>query len=69
MSFPPAMESVLQLRSTAAGGAVHDQQRVATPADAIRCGASILVLGRAITAAPDPAEAAQAIAEEVAQAL
>lgn len=41
-----------------AGGAVHDQQRVATPADAIRSGASILVLGRAITAAPDPAEAA-----------
>lgn len=29
----------------------------------------ILVLGRAITAAADPAEAAQAIATEVAQAL
>ncbi|WP_280202431.1 orotidine-5'-phosphate decarboxylase [Nocardia cyriacigeorgica] len=52
-----------------AGGAVHDQQRVATPADAIRSGASILVLGRAITAAPDPAEAARAIGEEVSQAL
>ncbi|WP_327116575.1 orotidine 5'-phosphate decarboxylase [Nocardia sp. NBC_01730] len=52
-----------------AGGAVHDQQRVATPAEAIRSGASILVLGRAITAATDPAEAAQAIAEKVAQAL
>lgn len=52
-----------------AGGAVHDQQRVATPADAIGSGASILVLGRAITAAPDPAEAARSIGEEVAQAL
>lgn len=52
-----------------AGGAVHDQQRVATPAEAIRSGASVLVLGRAITTAPDPAEAARAIAEEVAQAL
>lgn len=51
------------------GGAVHDQQRVATPAEAIRGGASILVLGRAVTAATDPAEAAQAIAAEVAQAI
>ncbi|MBC7299456.1 orotidine-5'-phosphate decarboxylase [Nocardia salmonicida] len=51
-----------------AGGAVHDQQRVATPTEAIRSGASILVLGRAITGADDPAEAAKTIASEVAQA-
>lgn len=52
-----------------AGGPVHDQQRVATPAEAIRSGASILVLGRAVTAATDPARAAQTIAAEVAEAL
>ena len=39
-----------------------------TPADAIRAGAGILVIGRPITAAPDPAKAAEAIAEEVARA-
>ncbi|MFI6956490.1 orotidine 5'-phosphate decarboxylase / HUMPS family protein [Nocardia sp. NPDC050408] len=52
-----------------AGGAVHDQQRVATPAEAIRSGAGILVVGWAITATADPAAAAQAIAAEVAQTL
>lgn len=41
--------------------AVHDQKRIATPKDAIAAGASILVIGRAITAASDPARAAQDI--------
>jgi orotidine-5'-phosphate decarboxylase len=51
-----------------AGGAVHDQARVATPAAAIRAGADYLVLGRAITAAPDPEAAAAEIAAEIASA-
>jgi orotidine-5'-phosphate decarboxylase len=51
------------------GTPVHDQGRVATPSDAIRNGADILVIGRAVTAADDPAAAAQAIAAEVAHAI
>jgi orotidine-5'-phosphate decarboxylase len=38
-----------------AGGSTHDQARVVTPDEAIRAGASYLVLGRAVTEAPDPA--------------
>jgi orotidine-5'-phosphate decarboxylase len=49
-----------------AGAALGDQRRVMTPGDAIRAGADILVIGRPITAASDPAEAAKGIAEEVA---
>lgn len=52
-----------------AGVPAHDQSRVATPAEAIRNGADILVLGRAVTAAANPAAAAETIATEVAQAL
>jgi orotidine-5'-phosphate decarboxylase len=40
---------------------VQDQQRVATPADAMRDGAHWLVIGRPITAAPDPSQALSAI--------
>lgn len=39
------------------GGAAHDQRRVMTPAAAQAAGARYLVLGRAVTAAPDPAVA------------
>jgi orotidine-5'-phosphate decarboxylase len=46
-----------------------DQRRVATPADAITEGADLLVVGRAVTAAADPAAAAAAIAAEVSGAL
>ena len=42
-----------------------DQNRVATPAGAMAAGSSYLVVGRPITAAPDPRAAAQAIFEEV----
>jgi orotidine-5'-phosphate decarboxylase len=49
-----------------AGSAVGDQKRVATPAQAIRDGASLLVVGRPITRAADPAAAAQAILNEIA---
>ncbi len=46
-----------------------DQARVATPAEAIRAGADYLVIGRPITAAPDPKAAACAILEEISSAL
>lgn len=45
-----------------------DQARVATPGEAITNGAHYLVVGRAITAARDPAQAAQNIAGEIAEA-
>jgi orotidine-5'-phosphate decarboxylase len=41
-----------------------DQARVATPADALAEGASHLVIGRPITASPDPGEALERIIEE-----
>jgi len=47
---------------------VNDQSRVATPAAAIRAGADYLVVGRPITAASNPREAALAIAREIAAA-
>lgn len=45
-----------------------DQRRVATPTDAIRAGADAIVVGRPITAAPDPKAAAGAILDEIASA-
>ena len=49
-----------------AGAAVGDQKRVATPADAVRDGATHLVVGRPVLAAADPAAAAAAIRAEMA---
>lgn len=43
------------------GAALDDQQRVATPQEALLNGASHVVVGRPITRAPDPREAAQNI--------
>jgi orotidine-5'-phosphate decarboxylase len=45
-----------------AGAQTDDQARVATPEEAIRAGADLLVIGRPITRAPDPGAAAAAIA-------
>ena len=48
-----------------AGSAVGDQRRVMGPKEASDAGASILVIGRPITGASDPGEAARAIAESL----
>lgn len=45
--------------------ATGDQKRFSSPAAALKDGADYLVIGRPITAAPDPAEAAQRITEEI----
>jgi orotidine-5'-phosphate decarboxylase len=48
-----------------AGADLGDQARVATPAAACQAGADYVVVGRPITAAPDPAAAAAAILQEL----
>lgn len=52
-----------------AGSAVGDQKRIAGPAEALRSGASYLVVGRPITQAQHPAQAADAILKEMAEAI
>lgn len=48
-----------------ASDATGDQARTATPADAVAAGATHLVVGRPILAAPDPAAAYEALAGEM----
>jgi len=52
-----------------AGADKGDQKRIATPGETLLRGASYLVVGRPITQAPQPAEAAEAILREMAEAL
>lgn len=52
-----------------AGSDPGDQKRVTTPADAIRAGASHLVVARPIVRAQDPREAARSILAEIEAAL
>ena len=52
-----------------AGAEVGDQKRVMTPADAIGAGADLLVVGRPIRDADDPARASAEIARQVRMAL
>ncbi|MSO64237.1 MAG: orotidine-5'-phosphate decarboxylase [Alphaproteobacteria bacterium] len=47
------------------GAAVADQKRVMTPTEALDLGADVLVIGRPITGAGDPAAAARAIAADL----
>ncbi len=53
------------IRGGAAGAATQDQARTMSPGDAMRAGASYLVVGRPITASPDPRHAATLIAQEL----
>jgi orotidine-5'-phosphate decarboxylase len=50
-----------------AGADAGDQKRIATPQFALAAGASMLVIGRPITAATDPKAAAQAILSDMAK--
>ena len=52
-----------------AGAAHGDQARVVTPAEAVAAGATYIVVGRPITAAPDPAAETRAILAEISGAL
>ena len=51
-----------------AGSAAGDQKRVMTPREARAAGADLVVVGRPLRDAPDPAAAARAIADELAGA-
>jgi len=53
------------IRGASAGSTRDDQARTMGPAEALRAGASYLVVGRPIITAPDPLAAAQAIATEL----
>jgi orotidine-5'-phosphate decarboxylase len=52
-----------------ASSVAHDQVRVSTPEEAIRAGADYLVVGRPITAVPEPEAAAEAIVAEIDRSL
>ena len=47
------------------GVSAHDQARVTTPAEALDAGADLLVIGRAVTEADDPVEAAEALVDSL----
>ena len=51
-----------------AGADRNDQNRVATPGDAVRNGADYLVIGRPITKADEPAKALSAVLREIQEA-
>ncbi len=56
------------IRGASAGTNEEDQSRTMGPAEAVRAGASYIVIGRPIIATPDPRLAAEAIAAELAGA-
>ena len=53
------------IRGASAGAERNDQSRTMGPAEAIRAGASYIVVGRPIIGAPDPRAAAEAIVDEL----
>jgi orotidine-5'-phosphate decarboxylase len=56
------------IRGASAGQEKNDQARTMGPAEAVKAGATYIVVGRPIIAAPDPRAAAQAIADELSSA-
>lgn len=48
-----------------AGAAANDQKRTMTPAEAMKLGATYLVVGRPVTASPDPVQAIREILKEI----
>ena len=50
----------------AAGGAVQDQARVVTPREAADAGATYIIVGRMVTAAPDRQAAMDRVLAEIA---
>jgi orotidine-5'-phosphate decarboxylase len=63
---PELLRVVPGIRPT--GSPIGDQALVTTPGEAIGRGADLIVVGRPVTRAPDPREAAEQIAEEVRRA-
>ena len=61
---PRTMRVVPGIRAD--GGDRHDQPHAVTPAQALEQGADMLVIGRAVTLADDPAAAAEALFSEIA---
>lgn len=57
--FPDAITMVPGIRS--GGSSRNDQVRVATPPEALAAGADVMVIGRSVTAAEDPAASAAAL--------
>lgn len=66
--LPPGM-AIVTPGTRLAGDAATDQARTATPGDAIRRGASHVVMGRSVTAAKDPVAAYSVACAQVAAAL
>lgn len=64
-SFIPDDLEIITPGIRPAGSDIGDQKRVATPKQAIDNGATILVIGRPITAAEDPGDAAKKIFDSV----
>jgi orotidine-5'-phosphate decarboxylase len=62
--LPPGFE-IITPGIRPAGCATNDQKRIATPKEAIKNGATLLVVGRSVTEAPDPAKAAAAMVTEI----
>jgi len=53
------------IRGGSASTTKNDQERTMSPGEAIAAGASYIVVGRPVIAAPDPRKAAERIAEEI----
>ena len=65
---PDAVLVTPGIRPQASSSVADDQKRTGTPTSAIRAGSSLLVVGRPIRDASDPAAAARAISDEIQRA-